>query len=79
MTRVKQLNPETGVVTDYYSLWGAYALWFFFGLVGGHWFYLRRPGLGVLYFFTCGFFLVGWLADGINMPDMIRRRNTPRT
>lgn len=77
MTRVQQLNPETGEVSDYYSLGAAYALWFFLGLLGGHWFYFKRPGLGVLYILTCGLFCIGWIADGINMYDYVRIRNNP--
>lgn len=77
MTRVQQLNPETGEVTEYYSLLTAYILWFVFGLVGGHWFYFKRPGLGVIYFLTCGLFGIGWIIDGINMYDYVRLRNQP--
>ena len=35
----------------------AYALWFFFGGIGAHKFYLGRPGVGVLYI---GMFVLFW-------------------
>jgi TM2 domain-containing membrane protein YozV len=41
----------------------AYALWFFFGLLGIHKFYLGKVGMGVLYIFTGGLFGIGWLID----------------
>lgn len=45
------------------------------GLFGLHKFYLRRPVLGVLYFFTGGLFLVGWLYDLVTMSDQIAEFN----
>lgn len=39
----------------------AYLLWFFFGGVGAHKFYLGRPGLGVLYVGMCVLFWGGML------------------
>ncbi len=41
----------------------AYLLWFFFGLIGGHKFYLGKTVTGILYFFTLGFFFIGWFID----------------
>jgi TM2 domain-containing membrane protein YozV len=41
----------------------AYLLWFFFGLLGVHKFYLGKVGIGILYFFTFGLFFIGWFID----------------
>ncbi|BDD12381.1 hypothetical protein FUAX_48130 (plasmid) [Fulvitalea axinellae] len=41
----------------------AYVLWFFFGFLGAHKFYIGKPVWGVLYFFTGGFFVIGWVID----------------
>lgn len=41
----------------------AYLLWFFFGLVGVHKFYVNRIGMGILYLFTGGIFGIGWFFD----------------
>lgn len=77
MAKIYNLDQETGEMTRYYSLPVAYLIWLFLGLLGGHWFYLGRPGLGVLYFLTCGLFGIGWIVDGINMYDYIKHKNQP--
>lgn len=41
----------------------AYLLWFFFGLIGVHKFYLGKVGMGILYLFTFGLFGIGWFID----------------
>jgi len=46
-----------------------------FGLFGFHKFYLRRPFLGVLYFFTAGLFVVGWLYDLFTMGEQVATFN----
>ena len=58
------------------SIGVAYAIWAFTGFFGGHRFYLRRTGSGVLYLFTAGLFLVGWIVDGFQLPTMVRKVNT---
>lgn len=45
------------------------------GLFGMHKFYLRRPFLGVLYFFTGGLLFVGWLYDLVTMSEQVRTFN----
>jgi len=39
----------------------AWLLWLLLGLVGGHWFYLGKPGKGILYLCTGGLFGIGWI------------------
>ncbi len=41
----------------------ALILWFFLGLIGGHYFYAGRFGMGFLYLCTGGFFGIGWIID----------------
>lgn len=41
----------------------AYLLWFFFGFLGAHKFYLGKVGMGILYIFTAGFLGIGLLID----------------
>ena len=55
--------------------WIAYFLWFLFGIVGGHKFYLGKIGIGIAYIFTAGFFGVGLLIDLFTLPGQVRRAN----
>ncbi len=48
-----------------------YILWLF-GFIGAHRFYYGRPISGTIYFFTLGFFLIGWLVDLFLIPSMNR-------
>ncbi len=41
----------------------ALLLCIFTGMIGGHYFYAGRYGMGILYLLTFGFFGVGWLID----------------
>lgn len=43
--------------------WIAFFLCLFLGLFGVHKFYEGKIGIGILYFFTCGLFGVGWIVD----------------
>lgn len=36
---------------------------FFFGVIGAHRYYTEKWGSAVLYTFTCGFFMIGWIRD----------------
>ena len=38
--------------------------WIFFGIFGGHRFYVRKISSGLLYTLTFGFFTLGWIYDG---------------
>ncbi|WAR08905.1 TM2D1-like protein [Mya arenaria] len=53
----------------------AYLLWFPFGLLGAHHFYLRRPLWGLLYFFTFGLMGIGWMVDGCRMHCLVKQAN----
>lgn len=48
-----------------------YLLWIF-GFTGAHRFYFGKPKTGILWFFTGGFFLIGWLIDLFLIPGMDR-------
>lgn len=48
-----------------------YILWLF-GFIGAHRFYYGKPASGTLYFFTLGFFLIGWIVDLFLIPSMNR-------
>lgn len=48
-----------------------YLLWLF-GFTGAHRFYFGRPKTGILWFFTGGLFLVGWIVDLFLIPGMDR-------
>jgi len=58
-----------------YSLSTAYLLWLFLGMFGVHRFYLGRIGTGVAYFFTMGWFGVGWFIDMFRIPALVRESN----
>ena len=49
----------------------AYLLWLFLGILGGHKFYLGKIGMGVLYFFTGGLLLVGWIFDLFSLGNQV--------
>jgi hypothetical protein len=38
-----------------------------FGYLGGHYFYVGRIGMGILYLFTLGLFGIGWIIDIIRI------------
>ncbi len=53
----------------------AYLLWFFFGLLGVHKFYLDKPVWGIVYLLTGGLFTIGWFIDIFTIPGDVRRAN----
>jgi len=53
----------------------AYLLWGFLGFLGIHKFYLKKTGMGVLYLFTVGLFVIGWIIDIFTLPKQIRIAN----
>jgi hypothetical protein len=59
----------------------AYLLFFIFGFgaLGVQKFYLNKIGMGLLYFFTGGFFGLGILYDLFTLPSQVRRFNESTT
>jgi hypothetical protein len=58
------------------SLLLAYALWLIGGIFGLHKFYLGRPLMGLVYFFTFGGgFGIGWLLDFFTLPRQVQVAN----
>ncbi|MCA9193682.1 MAG: TM2 domain-containing protein [Planctomycetales bacterium] len=55
--------------TSTHSALVGYVLWCF-GFFGAHRFYYGRQLTGLLYFFTFGLFLVGWIVDLFLMPHL---------
>jgi TM2 domain-containing membrane protein YozV len=53
----------------------AYLLWFFFGILGIHRFYCGKILSGLIWFFTGGLFLIGWLVDLFMIPSMVKEAN----
>lgn len=67
-----QDNPSLGYKKNVSD---AYTLWFPFGLLGFHHFYLGKPLIGLVYFFTCGYFGIGWLIDLCRIPSLVKQAN----
>ncbi len=56
---------------DTHSKLIGYLLWIF-GFTGAHRFYYGKPITGTIWFFTCGFLLIGWIVDLFLIPSMDR-------
>jgi TM2 domain-containing membrane protein YozV len=57
------------------DLFITYILWFFFGFIGIHKFYLNNFVMGLIYFLTGGLFGVGWFIDIFTIPSQVRKYN----
>jgi TM2 domain-containing membrane protein YozV len=57
------------------SLLLSYILWLLGGFFGLHKFYLGRPWMGLLYFFTGGLLCLGWIVDFFTLPRQVRIAN----
>jgi TM2 domain-containing membrane protein YozV len=58
-------NQESHSIAIGYLLW-------IFGFFGAHRFYYGKQFSGTLYFFTLGFFFIGWIIDLFLIPSMHR-------
>ena len=56
---------------DSHSVGMGYLLWIF-GFMGAHRFYYGRQVTGVIWFFTFGLLLIGWIVDLFLIPSMDR-------
>jgi TM2 domain-containing membrane protein YozV len=56
----------------------AYVLWFFFGFLSLHRFYLGKVGSGILYLVTFQLFGIGWLIDLFTLGGMVDNYNHER-
>jgi TM2 domain-containing membrane protein YozV len=75
-TQTPQATPAAGATTPGAKSVGvAYLLWFFFGFLGVHQFYLGRTGRGVSYIFTLGLLGIGLLIDLFTLPGQVRKAN----
>lgn len=52
-----------------HPIWVGYVFWIF-GFLGAHRFFYGRPLTGILWFFTGGLFLIGWIVDLFLIPSM---------
>lgn len=57
------------------DIWVTYLLWFFFGFLGVHKFYLGKTGMGIAYILTGGLLVIGWVVDVFTIPSQVRRYN----
>lgn len=59
------------ILKDTHSKVIGYVLWIF-GFMGAHRFYYGKRLTGILYFFTLGLLLIGWIVDLFLIPSMDR-------
>lgn len=60
------------IIKDTHSKVIGYVLWIF-GFMGAHRFYYGKTKTGILYFFTLGLLLIGWIVDLFLIPSMDRQ------
>lgn len=56
-------KPNYVTVTSNKSKKKALLICIFLGFFGGHYYYVGRIGMGLLYTFTLGLFMLGWIVD----------------
>lgn len=61
--------------TGHYDFSIAWILLTFFGLFGFHRMYLGKWWTGLLYLFTCGFFLIGFIYDFWTLNQQVSEKN----
>lgn len=62
---IHEINTSNNV--KLVNKWTIFILCLFLGPFGIHKFYQGKIGIGILYFFTCGIFLIGWVIDLISI------------
>ena len=60
---------RTMTESNTHSTFIGYIAWIF-GFMGAHRFYFGKPLTGTLWFFTFGFFFIGWIIDFFLIPSM---------
>lgn len=71
--------PQQVIVIDRgLSVGVAYLLWLLLGLVGAHYFYMGKIGMGVLYLLTLGLCGVGLFVDLFTLKGQVERENARR-
>lgn len=62
-------NPQSSqtVTAPLKDKWVAFILCLLFGILGVHYFYVGKAGIGILYLFTLGLFGIGWIVDIIRI------------
>lgn len=68
-------EARTKYTDGLYSYSVAWVLLTFFGILGVHRMYLGKWITGILWFFTGGFFLLGYLYDFLNLNEIVSERN----
>ena len=67
INNVANTPASSGRAPRLLNKWVAFCLCLFLGFLGGHKFYEGKIGTGILYLFTGGLFLIGWLIDLFNI------------
>lgn len=79
MTEAPQANPNAAAINPSdRKVSSAYWLWFFFGALGGHQFYMGNKGRAISYIFTVGWLTVGVWIDLFTMRKQVERANARR-
>lgn len=72
---MRKTAADTEAATQHKSVGLAYALWFFFGGLGGHRFYLGHIGYALGMLFTLGGLGIWALIDAFLLAGAVRRKN----
>lgn len=72
---VREPRVEYVSVKPTISVGLTYVLWLLFGLLGAHYFYINKPGVGILYLLTGGLLGVGWVLDLFTLKGQVERAN----
>lgn len=70
---VEKIKWNTACEQFYESTRTAFLLCLFLGFFGVHRFYQNKIGTGILWLFTCGGFVAGWIVDLINLGMLLNK------